>query len=188
MGKATSSTYQLDSTLLFFSKYFVDLKNGDKFPIYNTNKITARKLICQNNIYLNQDASFSYNFTAIIDKLVIDGYLKEKKYSEIDKESNEIVYEITFDGRCWIEGGGYQRKNEIILSNQKFEKTKENALIYGTWLAGIGTSVVSLIEMGKLFLDKHFYPTLFEFWTLLFLVLSSILMGAIIVILCRRKA
>jgi|GEM_PF-4748205 len=78
--------------------------------------------------------------SAAVDKLVQDGY--------VDK-INDLCYKITFDGKVFIQSGGYVRQKELedaTIFEFKQEKKRaeeyQRKLLAATWFAGIAAGLV----------------------------------------------
>ena len=102
------------------------------------------------------DVEFEINFqNEILAKLVKDGNLRVVPKINVTIDNvfyNEVPYYLlTFEGGILKDEGGYsnacvERQNQI-----KYEKIKDNLLIVGSWIAGIGTLILATVEIWKIF-------------------------------------
>lgn len=81
----------------------------------------------------------------ILNKLVSDGYLM-KHPPGYDHD----MYSITFEGKLLSINGGYKKLKINAALSEKRKNQNEKLLIWGSWLAGIGTILLFAIEFYKL--------------------------------------
>lgn len=93
------------------------------------------------------------NVDAFRDVELIVEYLVERGTVKVDT-SVTIPYHgdryfITWRGRVLIENGGYSKRRTVTEAKEKVADFKNNLMIVGTWLAGIGGVLLVIIEVLK---------------------------------------
>ena len=92
------------------------------------------------------------DLSMILDKLLKDGYIRYKYPTQDGKlltESKDWLYKINYDGKQFIESGGYvQQKINEENENEKFLKMEVRSLRISFWVAfgAIGLLVWELIK------------------------------------------
>ena len=88
-----------------------------------------------------------------LNKLAKDGYLN-KPYNA---DGNGTYFHTTLEGRFFAENGGYANAHETEIlengtqrQNLKRQIHRDNLLIGGSWIAGLGTLILALVEIYKL--------------------------------------
>jgi len=104
----------------------------------------------------------------IVRKLEKDGFaIRDYITDPVDASP----YWSTFDGRIFIENGGYIRrkqvddeKTEIIVRNESQRLRNDHLLIVGTWFAGIAALLLLLWQVFLYLYPVHKDYPLFFFW------------------------
>lgn len=89
----------------------------------------------------------------ILFKLEKDGYLKIEE-EPIKIPTTGIVpvdfYYITIEGELFRNSGGYVKAFEREIRQKKIQNLKDWLLIWGSWIAGLGTLALAGVEIWKL--------------------------------------
>lgn len=92
----------------------------------------------------------------ILDKLISDGHItldKVRMYQErVPNAPNEIMFQyyfLTFNGEYFIINGGYKKSYERDLHEKRIKNRNDVLLTIGTWLAGVGSTLLVLWEIYK---------------------------------------
>ncbi len=80
--------------------------------------------------------------------LAID-FLNKKELIKIKNINNDNHYAITFEGLKKLEKGGFNGMALAKINALRANNQRENALMYGTWLAGVGAILLVTIEILK---------------------------------------
>jgi len=122
-------------------------------------------LLTRDSIAYNMDAgSHVKEISEVLLKLYKDGYVHTQN------EMGLSSYVSNFDGRIFIQNGGYVRKKEtddetanIIVRNENRRLRNDHLLIVGTWFAGIAALLLFLWQFFLYFYPVHKdYP--YWFW------------------------
>jgi hypothetical protein len=117
---------------------------------------------------LQKEASF-VNFGDIISilaKLHKDGYIEydDRAVKIEDISKNNRVYRLTFEGRYWIERGGYDAENRRTFVEsirlERLEKTQIQYQIWLIWLTAIlavGTTIAALYYGTELYWNHGWF-------------------------------
>jgi DNA-binding PadR family transcriptional regulator len=105
--------------------------------------------------------------TSILNKLEKDGYIEfDDRMVGIADEFSKTrrVYRITFEGRHFIENGGYVEEKKSMAARKRWEdgfveRAERNAerLNRLTLLLGIGTIGLVLVELIKMAIEYHWF-------------------------------
>lgn len=88
----------------------------------------------------------------VLAKLIKDGYVRHNE--KVIPESNILLsadYILTFEGKLFIESGGYVKEQETNAKNESRKDFRERQLLYGTWAVAFGAISLVLWEMYKTF-------------------------------------
>ena len=109
-------------------------------------------------------------------KLILN-YLSEYKMIDESEGIKEVtVYFIRYEGRVFIEDGGYVGAHEFKEREKKREILRDRLLVIGSWVAGTGALGLCVIESIKYWK----WALSIELWTSFFLLLFCNLLGVII--------
>lgn len=134
----------LDALLLKYEK--------DPFPI------PREIIIAQKQIQLSHRDTH-----VVLKKLCKDGYADTIP----DIPGFGVKYYITFEGAKFLHDGGYVTARENVRRQSQIERMKNNLLILGSWMAGVGTLLLFCMEAVKYWK----LIGLIDIWTAFFLLL-----------------
>ncbi|MDB4927300.1 hypothetical protein [Mucilaginibacter sp.] len=127
--------------------------------------IPSRELLTRDQIASNMDVvPYEKEITEILLKLYKDGYVHTQNDMGLG------YFYSNFDGRIFIDGGGYVKAKEIYETNLKVsshiltqDKIYRRRLLWATWSAGIAAFLL-LLWNGFLWIN----PTYYDFPYILF--------------------
>jgi hypothetical protein len=103
---------------------------------------------------------------SILKKLHNDGYLEydDRGVDPFDRNANARIYHITFEGRFWVESGGYQadflHENAENTRLEKIEKSQKLYRLWTIWLTAIlavGTLIAALYYATELYWNHGWF-------------------------------
>ena len=117
---------------------------------------------------------FTEYFDLALEKLAEDKYIN--RYEFTTEYPDQYRYNITFTGKCfWDIDKGYIATLQTRELEMKQAKAGNGLLIVGSWLAGLGTFLLFLLEIVKKF---HWLVSV-ELWTYVFVAFLGIVAGIV---------
>jgi len=145
--------YFLDRVLEWFAMYPEEFKGGETIA-----RVGVTPTKCISNIAEHYWSEFNnpyalHDLRLIFDKLHKDGYL-DKAYHSI---TGDEQFSINFKGKFFSrKEGGYAANAEMEKRRKEIQNLKDWLLIVGSYLAGIGTVLLFVIELLKHFVwERH---------------------------------
>ncbi len=134
---------------LFILDEFLKVFKDPKQRAYNLVQL-------QNEFYKNNPSLQKILTRELIDeiiiKLLIDKFIREDERNSPNQYDASKGYLINIEGLQYI---GYKKSFKISQTGNRIKRMKENLLILGTWLAGIGSILLVVWEIVKaIWIDK----------------------------------
>ena len=132
----------------------------------------------------------------VINQLKKDGYVDAIVYTKQQTQKDGIplladteLYFVTFSGAKLLHEGGYTTFYEKEVRQKKIQNLKDWLIIFGSWMAGIGTVFLFLVEIIKFFVLKgyrwFFSMQMLQLWILLAL---GIVLGIAVTVLLSQAS
>lgn len=158
---------------------YTDVDRG----IYTVHPQPGTKWRLQSEILIG--AFYASNGETLIKEMdLILSYLLKKELIIRDAmhAGEPAKYCINFEGRYLIKRGGFIEKNKKEINDAQNENQREYALMYGTWVAGLGAVGLLILEILKRY---HWMPSI-NLFVFLIVFLLAVIMTTITILLIQH--